>query len=155
MTHSSHAPSCARSCPAPKLPATGIGKDGPKASTNTSKDERQGSLTDMNVTLYHRTDNWQMTGFNREELTLAKAYSFEVEVDVENIHRTLEHIFRINNRVDGSAIEIVPYNSRSMCAGDVVVIGETAWFCASVGWEPLTTEEFCMAIAETQGALNG
>lgn len=28
------------------------------------------------------------------------------------------------------------FYGHSLSVGDVVVIGETAWFCAPVGWEP-------------------
>jgi hypothetical protein len=31
--------------------------------------------------------------------------------------------------------------------GDVVVLGETAWACASVGWTPISTDELRAALA--------
>jgi hypothetical protein len=38
---------------------------------------------------------------------------------------------------------------RSLLVGDVVVLAETAWACATVGWTRLSTDEFQAALAAT------
>ncbi|OSC20882.1 hypothetical protein B8W69_28790 [Mycobacterium vulneris] len=35
---------------------------------------------------------------------------------------------------------------RSLSVGDVVVLGETAWACASVGWTPISADQLRAAI---------
>ncbi len=35
---------------------------------------------------------------------------------------------------------------RSLCVGDIVVLAETAWACAPVGWTPVTADELRAAI---------
>lgn len=89
--------------------------------------------TQMLIGIYHRTDDWRFlsiedtlaseTGEPRLEL----AYTYEGDPD-------LNRIFRANNRVDGSAVEVIPEGHRSLSVGDVVVTGEIAFTVDPVGW---------------------
>ena len=39
---------------------------------------------------------------------------------------------------------------RSFSVGDAVVLGETAWACASVGWTPISADELRAALPATR-----
>ncbi len=39
---------------------------------------------------------------------------------------------------------------RSLSVGDVVVLGETAWACSSVGWTPVSADELRAALTATR-----
>lgn len=39
---------------------------------------------------------------------------------------------------------------RNLCVGDVIVLAETAWACAPVGWTPITADKLRAAIVATR-----
>ncbi len=47
------------------------------------------------------------------------------------------------------AIDYRRAGHRSLSVGDVVVLGETAWACAAVGWTPITADELRAALPAT------
>ena len=61
---------------------------------------------------------------------LVKGYSGEVEVVLDTPTLSLEYLFAIHNRDDRPDGQLCP----SQSVGDVIVIGETAWSVASIGF---------------------
>jgi hypothetical protein len=52
----------------------------------------------------------------------------------------LEHVFdqlNVDDPTEGWALVYRANRNRSLSKGDVVVLGETAWSCESVGWKPV------------------
>ena len=58
-----------------------------------------------------------------------------------------ETVWMIGNRmgVDANG-NAWPAGVRSMSVADVIVIGETAYKCAHVGWEPISTEDLAWSL---------
>lgn len=104
----------------------------------------------MRIDIFHRTDEdrfWNLK--DSQSPTLEFAYSYEDEFDVTDPIRSLERVFRRNNRVDGSAIEVVPEDKRSLSTGDAVVVYGTrmaAWTVESFGWGEVPTETLINAL---------
>jgi hypothetical protein len=69
---------------------------------------------------------------------LHEALSMEMDMpEHRDIALVLESIFmqlNIDEPTEQYAIDYRARRNRSLSVGDVVVIGETAWTCASVGW---------------------
>ena len=92
----------------------------------------------VTVKVFYRTDREGLffaPTFSPE--TFALDFGYEFEAIVNPADPDLERLWRMTNRVDGSAIEVVPPGRRSLSVGDVLVVGETAWFVASIGFEVL------------------
>lgn len=92
---------------------------------------------------------------NSPELTMV--HSFEIsETELAFVNRlpgpqgmvrVLEYVFEHTNlRTEALGKAFSDKMLRSVSVGDVVVIGEMAWACESVGWERITTEQLNNAI---------
>lgn len=53
------------------------------------------------------------------------------------VKRELEHVFHEENEGDHPG-------RRSLSMGDLVVLGESAWFCAPVGWQQTSLRQECV-----------
>jgi hypothetical protein len=58
----------------------------------------------------------------------------EIEDDSDDIVTVAEHLFEIYNRDDRPNGQV----AHSLSVGDVVIIGEVALACESIGWTPVT-----------------
>lgn len=86
-------------------------------------------MTTKHITVWHRTDDGQMTDYNIKDGTWERAYSY----DTDRIG--LEQIWRDNNRVDGSRFEEVSrHGTRSLCIGDVVSVDGQLNRVRDIGW---------------------
>lgn len=106
------------------------------------------------TTVYLNHGAHQSHGFGElEPAKLAAAAGFTLTVagppSTEQIKASLELIFEQLNIDDADQPWALKYRlagHRSLSVGDVVVIGETAWACASSGWELLTAERLHVAL---------
>ncbi|UOW93377.1 hypothetical protein SEA_LABELLE_51 [Mycobacterium phage Labelle] len=110
----------------------------------------------MKIKIYLNDGEDHFFGFhnkfaNRPELTMV--HSLETTDDFDGV-LTEEKIFEILAWVFyefniGESQHAKAYRAkllRSLSVGDVVVVGETAWACESIGWKRLTTDELQAAI---------
>lgn len=82
---------------------------------------------------------------NKPELTMV--YSFETSFPAPNMHMILDWCFHEFNVGTGEHAKVYRDKQlRSLSVGDVVVVGETAWACESLGWSPVSSEELSNAI---------
>jgi len=65
--------------------------------------------------------------------------ALEIVFEQLNIPRP-QHAWALHYRLAGH---------RSLSVGDVVMLGETAWACDSVGWTPISADELRAAIPAT------
>jgi hypothetical protein len=112
-------------------------------------------MTYPTVTVYLNTAHDSFLGFNRAApARLQLAASFYLELDDHQpasnaLKRALAHVFEQLNIDHPSAAWAQHYRlagRRSLSVGDVVVIGETAWAVASVGWDPISADDLAAAI---------
>lgn len=103
---------------------------------------------DLITTVYLNNGAHQSHGFGElAPAQLAAAAGFTLTVagppSTEQIKACLELVFEQLNIDEPDQPWALKYRlagHRSLSVGDVVVIGETAWACASTGWELLTAE---------------
>lgn len=112
-------------------------------------------MPNITTVVYLNDGDDHFSGFNRyAPAKLREAARFDLEI--------LDHV--PTQHVIPGALEIVfeqlnipsPHHSwaiayrragqRSLSVGDVVVIGETAWACASSGWDLLTADQLHAAL---------
>ena len=100
------------------------------------------------VRILHRVDDSAFfeASFAPDEFALREAYEYENTHSLLDIPLRLEDAWRENNRVDGSDIEKVPDGIRSLSVGDVVIIGESAWAVAGIGFEIIGAEVVAEAL---------
>ena len=114
----------------------------------------------MKIKIYLNDGEDHFFGFvnkfaNSPELTMV--HSFEIsETEQAFVNRlpgpqgmihVLEYVFEHTNlRTETLGKAFSDKMLRSVSVGDVVVIGEMAWACESVGWERITTEQLNNAI---------
>lgn len=107
------------------------------------------------TTVYLNEAPGSFLGFNRAapaRLRAAATFNLPIPTDTRPhqtaISAALEHIFDELNCEPTTTWAIGWRNARfrSLSVGDVVVIGETAWAVASVGWNPVFTDELTAAI---------
>lgn len=94
-------------------------------------------------------------GFDPEHAELTMVMSTEISdfpginpKDVKIVDRVLHYVFEETNIGTTSNLAVAWRRKllRSLSKGDVVVVGETAFACASVGWDKITTDELNGAI---------
>ncbi|QEN17626.1 hypothetical protein ACRDU6_00445 (plasmid) [Mycolicibacterium sp. ELW1] len=109
----------------------------------------------LTTTVYLNDAEASFLGFNRAApARLRAAATFNLAIPTgTRPHQTaigaaLEHIFdELNCEPTASwAVGWRHAGHRSLSVGDVVVIGETAWAVASVGWNPVSADELAAAI---------
>lgn len=90
----------------------------------------------MEVKIYHRVDRGMFMPVGSLGPALHElAYTYDIPDGGEL--PDLESIWRANNRVDGSPVEVVPDSHRSLSVGDVVQVAETSWAVDRVGFEEI------------------
>lgn len=94
------------------------------------------------LTVYHGP-----TMFHAYEpgMPLVKVGDFEIDAVPDDHPTLLERAFAAMNGHPGPSdtdLRDAYYNRRlrSLCVGDVIAIGETAWTCASFGWDPVSID---------------
>jgi len=127
---------------------TGAVKHNPKGRT----------MPTLHTTVYLNESpnrHWGFTNHQPLPAELHQAASFELEIIGEHVpaHElstaALEVVFEqlnIDEPDQDWALRYRLAGHRSLSAGDVVVAGETAWLCESVGWKRLTTDELSAAL---------
>ncbi|MFB1299600.1 hypothetical protein ACAG24_029270 [Mycobacterium sp. pW049] len=109
----------------------------------------------ITTTVYLNDAEASFLGFNRASparLRAAATFNLAIPTDTRPqqtaINAALEHIFDELNCEPTTtwATGWRHAGHRSLSVGDVVVIGETAWAVASVGWNPVPTDELTAAI---------
>lgn len=111
-------------------------------------------MYELATTVYLNEGAYQSHGFGQlAPAKLAAAAGFALAVadqpSTEQIKASLELVFEQLNIDDPDQPWALKYRlagHRSLSVGDVVVIGETAWACASSGWELLTAEQLHAAL---------
>jgi hypothetical protein len=106
------------------------------------------------TTVYLNEGAHQFHGFGQlAPAKLAAAAGFTLTVagppSTEQVKACLELVFEQLNIDDPDQPWALKYRlarHRSLSVGDVVVIGETAWACASSGWDLLTAEQLHAAL---------
>ena len=76
----------------------------------------------------------------------------ELDVPVDEdatMSEKLERVFRACNHVDGSEIEVVGHDHPSMSCGDIVMIDDETFYCASAGWNLVTDHKALEAFLAT------
>ena len=92
------------------------------------------------VRIWHR--DWS-TG----KVPRVSAYEYETD------RTDLEQIFRDNNAVDGSEVN-VRMNKRSLSVGDIVEVGHKLYYCEAIGWSQTTKEEVWPHMYKTPDSQN-
>ena len=116
----------------------------------------------MKVKIYLNDGEDHFFGFghlNRmgpDKAELVMVHSFELTetehawvspITETSIKQILEYVFEHTNlRTEPLGRAFQQKMLRSVSVGDVVVVGETAWACESVGWTLITTEQLTDAI---------
>ena len=109
----------------------------------------------LTTTVYLNDAHASFLGFNRAApARLRAAATFNLPIPTNTrpqqtaISAALEHIFDELNCEPTTtwATGWRHAGHRSLSVGDVVVIGETAWAVASIGWNPVPTDELTAAI---------
>lgn len=107
-------------------------------------------MPNLTAKVYLNESRDSFFGFNREspaELKLAAVFG----MDTDDAERALETVFTELNTdcpTQPWAREYRADRNRSLSVGDVVVLGETAWACASAGWDRISSDELRAAIAD-------
>ena len=109
------------------------------------------TTTTIAITIYNRTDRSRFWTIQKarefgDDPILEVAYRYADDVPFgETADDSLNRAWRANNRVDGSAVEMLPDDKRSLCVGDVIRFGEgfasRCWQVMEVGFEPVGTLE--------------
>lgn len=109
----------------------------------------------ITTTVYLNDAPGSFLGFNRgapARLRAAATFNLPIPTNTRP-HQTalaaaLEHIFDELNCEPSTtwATGWRHAGHRSLSVGDVVVVGETAWAVASIGWNPVPTDELAAAI---------
>ncbi len=99
-------------------------------------------VMEQRISIYHTRDEDFVPARMGEQVPVYFVYDYEDTFDLQDVDSALARVFRRNNRVDDSSFEVVPSGERSFSVGDVVAVGETAWKCASFGWEVVGAEVF-------------
>lgn len=112
-------------------------------------------MTTAAVTVYLNDGPNQFFGFDPAgpaRLRQVSRFDVELAAQVPAEHITaglLEVVFEQLN-IEGPehqwARDYRTHGYRSLSVGDVVVVGETAWACAPVGWQRLDTEQLHTAL---------
>ena len=112
----------------------------------------------LRATVYLNDAPHSFSGFNRVgPARLRRAASFELSIPAGTrpVHTAtaaaLEHVFEQLNVDDPATAWAQCYRlarHRSLSVGDVVVIGETAWAVAAIGWSPVSADEFAAALTD-------
>ena len=106
-------------------------------------------MTTATVTVYLNDGPYQFFGFDPSgpaRLRLVARFGVELAAHVPTDHLAagvLEIVFEqlnIDRPQHRWARDYRAVGYRSLSVGDVVAVGETAWACAAVGWQPLSTE---------------
>lgn len=87
-------------------------------------------------------------GFNEmspAELRLAAVFDLDID-DTDRALETVFHELNIDAPTQPWAREYRADRNRSLSVGDVVVVGETAWACASAGWNQISISALQAAI---------
>jgi hypothetical protein len=111
-------------------------------------------MNDVITTVYLNEAPSQSLGFGRfEPAKLVTAAQFPLtftgQPSNETIKAALELVFEqlnIDTPDQPWALKYRLDRRRSLSVGDVVVIGETAWACAPVGWDALSTDQLTAAL---------
>ena len=111
-------------------------------------------MNELRTTIYLNEAPSQSLGFGRfEPAKLVAAAEFTLTLagqpSTENIRAALEVVFEqlnIDTPDQPWALKYRLDRRRSLSVGDVVVIGETAWACAPVGWDALTADQLAAAL---------
>ncbi|OBB87555.1 hypothetical protein [Mycolicibacterium peregrinum] len=111
----------------------------------------------ITTTVYLNTALLSTLGFNRHApAQLHPVIHFHMPVPENTrpgrtaVMAALETIFEELNIDEPTTMWAQQYHltgHRSLSVGDVVRIGNTAWACASSGWNPLTADQLAAAIA--------
>ena len=108
------------------------------------------------TTVYLNDADASFLGFNRAapaHLRAAATFNLPIPTDTRPqqtaLNAALEHIFDELNCEPTTtwATGWRHAGHRSLSVGDVVVIGETAWAVASIGWNPISGDDLSAAIA--------
>lgn len=106
----------------------------------------------VTVKVYLNDGEDHFWGFDPEKAELTMVMSFDLDLqgalNEMYMHQILEMCFEEFNVGETSAIakRWRAKLLRSLSKGDVVVVGESAFVCDSVGWKTLTTDELNGAI---------
>lgn len=92
----------------------------------------EAGMTEVTI-LHNIAEGDRMFRFVPKTSTLR--YAHKVVVPSGKVREMLEAAWRAANRVDGSVMEQVPDNRRSMCSGDVAVVNGVPYSCEMVGWK--------------------
>ena len=111
-------------------------------------------MHNINTTVYLNDGADHFLGFAaaRAKLREAARFTLELAADVPAQHLTnpaLEIVFEqlnIDAPTTAWALRYRLARNRNLSVGDVVVIAETAWACASAGWTRVTTDELHAAL---------
>lgn len=112
----------------------------------------------LSTTVYLNDGDYQLLGFNTyAPARLRQAAHFDLHildhVPAEHVGPGgLEIVFEQLNIPHPQYTWAIDYRRaghRSLSVGDVVVLGETAWECAAVGWAPITADELRAALPAT------
>jgi hypothetical protein len=126
--------------------------------TGTNPNRKQdNTMTTISAVVYLNEGRENFLGFNTTApARLREVARFDVELldDLPANYISeagLEVVFEqlnIESPYHPWAIAYRHAGNRSLSTGDVVVIGETAWACHSVGWTPVSTGDLHTALAE-------
>ncbi|GAA3832355.1 hypothetical protein GCM10022226_61980 [Sphaerisporangium flaviroseum] len=86
---------------------------------------------------------------------MVKVFAYDIPAEqARDPHAVLEDAFvTFNEGDDDRARKYRARGNRSLSKGDVVVIGEVAWACASSGWDLIAGSiTVCDVLADTYGA---
>ena len=104
------------------------------------------------VTIYHQVDEGMFREFDAQTSRLERTYTYvdeawDDEADPVDPTVFLERVFRRNNAVDGSEIN-VQKDKRSLSVGDVVGLPDNTYFAVSgLGWNEVS--EIDVGLAQT------
>jgi hypothetical protein len=73
--------------------------------------------------------SWAQNRFNFKDYTL----TYEGEIEVEDVNKTLEDLFRIFNVERPS-----DFRGHSLSVSDIIEINNKYYYCDSVGWTEIT-----------------
>lgn len=93
--------------------------------------------------------------FRFDASTSALVHAHDVTVEGQDTDALLAQVYRASNRVDGSDIEQVPDDCRSLSVGDVVVVNDQPYACDSLGWTRVSVLQFRDALARGILVLQG
>ena len=110
-------------------------------------------MTTLTARIYHNESAHSFLGVNElSPAQLREVARFDIDIIRGRgclMHSTLERIFAELNAeqpTDEWAIHYRTNGNPSLSVGDVVVLGEMAWACATAGWSPISTAAFTGAL---------